>query len=249
MTMLRRFTWSVSVLVVLAAALRSEPGDEHMALGNPSKAEADPAKPDPENYLMKKAQYVLSYNSKRGTPNWVSWRLLSKNLGKTKAKPFHPDPDLPKEFYHVKRDDYHFPETGMTRGHQCPRADRNDTDENCRATYAMTNMVPQPPELNGGIWGDLEDYCRKLVKEGKELYIICGPAGKGGRSSKGFFVFTDPAKKVTVPGKCWKVIAVLEPGEMEPAQRVSEDTRLIAVIMPNDVVPKGKKWKDYRVRV
>jgi endonuclease G len=51
----------------------------HLLLGNPSGATTSAAKPD--NYLMEKQQYALSYNNSRGTPNWVSWQLNRSWIG------------------------------------------------------------------------------------------------------------------------------------------------------------------------
>jgi len=39
-------------------------------------------------------------------------------------------------------------------------------------------MMPQVPELNRGVWGGLEEYCRELVQQGKELYISGGTDGQ-----------------------------------------------------------------------
>jgi endonuclease G len=72
----------------------------HLLLGNPSNAVADVAKPD--NYLMVKPQYALSYNRSKGTPNWVSWQLSSKWLGEAERQNnFRPDPQLPTGWYRV----------------------------------------------------------------------------------------------------------------------------------------------------
>jgi endonuclease G len=66
----------------------------HLRLGNSSNAVADIAQPD--NYLMVKPQYALSYNRSKGIPNWVSWQLNSTRLGETEQQNnFRPDPQLP----------------------------------------------------------------------------------------------------------------------------------------------------------
>src|ERR1043165_2661986 len=51
----------------------------HMLLGNPSDATVDPGNPD--NFLMIKDQYCLSYNNTNGGPNWVSWHLTASDIG------------------------------------------------------------------------------------------------------------------------------------------------------------------------
>ena len=48
-------------------------------MGNPSNATADESKR--ENFLLKKDFFALSYNDDKGSPNWVSWRVVEDNLG------------------------------------------------------------------------------------------------------------------------------------------------------------------------
>jgi endonuclease G len=44
----------------------------------------------------------------------------------------------------------------MDRGHMCPAADRSCSKEDMDATFLMSNMVPQSPNLNRGPWEKLE---------------------------------------------------------------------------------------------
>jgi endonuclease G len=95
----------VCVFGACATPLRAEEGDEPLALGNPSGATADKTRPD--NYLVKKRQYALSYNSAHGTPNWVAWQLSRKWLGRARrTNPFAPDTTLPDGFFVVRPTDY-----------------------------------------------------------------------------------------------------------------------------------------------
>lgn len=245
------------VLAILTAtAVRADEkarlGDVHLALGNPSGAKADAKNPDHFDYLMVKDQYALSYNSKKGTPNWVSYRLRKGDMGRAaRSATFFPDPDLPKEFFQVKPFDYHFNATGMTRGHMCPNSHRNHNEEDARATFCMTNMVPQTEELNAGSWNNLEIWCRDICfRQNKELYIVCGPHGQGGRSDKGL-IKTVGNGKVVAPKSCWKVIAVLDGASAKPPiARVTAKTTLIAVLMPNDrTATKEVPWNKYVVSV
>jgi endonuclease G len=255
--MARPFRLALCVLALAVAPLRAEepkskPGDVHLALGNPSSASADSKNPDPIDYLVVKDEYALSYNSKKGTPNWVSYRLRKGDMGRAaRSLTFFPDPDLPKQFYQVKPFDYHFNATGMTRGHMCPNSHRNNTEEAARETFCMTNMVPQTEELNAGSWNNLEIWCRDVCfRQNKELHIVCGPHGQGGKSEHGL-IKTVGNGKVIVPKSCWKVIAMLDAGSTKsPAARVNAKTPLIAVVMPNDRTPtKEVSWEKYVVSV
>jgi endonuclease G len=211
----------------------------HLRWGNPSGAKEDEAEKD--DYLMKKKYFALSYNNAKGTPNWVSWRLVKEDLGNAKrADAFVPDPDLPKRFKKVFTRDY--AGSGFDRGHMCPHSDRASNDDASAATFVMTNIVPQSPKNNQRPWKYLEDYCQSLAEQGKELYIVSGPAGEGGEGSKGDA--TELADgKITVPKTTWKVVMVLDEGG-EPTR----DTRLIAVNVPNNM-SVGDDWSKYRVAV
>jgi endonuclease G len=220
------------------------PSSEHLTLGNPSNAVTDIN--TPSNYLLVKSQYVLSYHRDRGTPNWVSWRLASSWLGSTaRQDDFRPDNTLPAGWYQVSNTDY--TGSGFDRGHLCPSADRTATVTDNSSTFLMTNMMPQSPDNNQGPWANLENYCRTLVSQGNELYIIAGSYGTGGTGSAGTKT-TIANGKVTVPSRTWKVIVVLPNGDNDAA-RVSTTTRVIAVDMPNTQGIRTNNWGNYRVSV
>ena len=209
----------------------------HLRWGNPSGAAADPGNRD--NYLMEKKYYALSYNDTKGTPNWVSWRVAQEDLGDASREGlvFQPDDDLPAGFKKVVTQEYS--RSGFDRGHMCPAADRGADMESLKATFVMTNVVPQSPANNRKGWEQFEGYCRSLVKQGKELYVVAGPQGEGGAGENG------PAAsiaggKVVVPAKTWKVVLVLNQGG-----GVDADARLIGLITPNDQTV-DEHWEKYR---
>jgi len=211
---------------------------EHLAMGNPSKAKNDLR--SPTNYLMTKKQYVLSYHRFNGTANWAAWHTDSTWLGEVKrSNNFRADSSLPEKWYHVHEKSYR--RSGYDRGHLCPSGDRTNISEDNSMTFLMTNMIPQAPNNNQGPWAALEIYCRELVMQGKELYTYCGGVG-----SKGFL----DSGRVNIPEKTWKVILILDAGDND-LQRVTDSTRLIAVVMPNDnaLIGKYDDWKSFRVSV
>ena len=108
--------------------------------------------------------------------------------------------------------------------------------------------MPSENESNAGAWNQLELYARFLVTEqGKELCIVAGPQGIRGEGRNGFKNKIADGK-VTMPNKVWKVILVLDANDQD-VERMDANTRLIAVIMPNDrSVPQDNWWR-YRVSV
>lgn len=218
-------------------------GDEHLAMGNPSDASEDAA--DRNNFLMRKEYFALSYNDRKGAPNWVSWHLTGDTLGELgHGVRFRADSTLPEGFKKVRPGDY--TNSGFDRGHMCPHGDRSRTKEENKSTFVMTNVIPQAHELNANCWDGFEEYCRSLVKQGKELYIVCGPHGQGGSGKLGF-ANTIADGKVVVPDKCWKVVLVLDDdgGASNDVERVDDATRLIAVVMPNNTHAPDA-WADFR---
>jgi endonuclease G len=195
--------------------------------------------------LLAKPQYALSYHRDQAKPNWVSWHLNSGWLGRAaRQDDFRADPDLPAGWYRATASSY--TGSGFDRGHNCPSADRTNTVANNSATFLMTNIMPQAPRSNQQAWAALEDYCRSLLANSNELYIICGSYGKGGTGANGYATTLDQGR-ITVPARCWKVIVVLPTGSND-ASRVSTSTRVIAIDMPNDnsVSPA---WGSYRTSV
>jgi endonuclease G len=218
----------------------------HLLLGNPSRATDDGA--DANNYLMRKPYYALSYNNVNGSPNWVSWRLQASDLGEAPRPQFYPDTTLPRGFKEITPHDYNG--SGFDRGHMCPHGDRDATTESSFATFAMTNIIPQAPNVNQKAWDDFEEYCREVVRKRHEvLYIISGPQGRGGEGTHGF-AETIANGKITVPAKCWKVAVVVEGGEGGPddLEKIAAHTRVIAIVMPN-TESVGHGWANYRTNV
>jgi endonuclease G len=239
-----------SVLVLLAAvfalpAFAEEPkllANRNVRYGMPGEAKAD-AEKSKEAYLIDRPQYVISYNDKRKTANWVAWHLVAKDIGRTARGQFQEDPDLPKELTRVQFGTY--TGSGFDRGHMCPARDRSENEKDNDAVFLMTNVIPQSRACNQKGWERLESYCRDLAENGKELYIVCGPHGMGGLDDDGKKKLTigRAAPFVTVPASVWKVILVLDKGTNPNAK-----SRTIAVWMPNDNTVVDD-WTKYRVSV
>lgn len=242
-------TRAASVVLLCAVALVAvaqppkPPANRNIRYGTPSPAKADPVA-SPNDYLLERPQYVMSYNEKRHSANWVCWHLTKADIGNVARGAFEEDPDLPKEFKRVQHGTYSG--SGFDRGHLCPSKDRSRTEKDNDAVFLMSNMLPQSPACNQKAWERLERYCRELADGGAELYIACGGHGVGGVSEDG-------QKKlnigraglfVTVPAHCWKVILVA-PNKIRAPDAT---TRTIAVWMPNDNTVT-EDWTKYRVPV
>ena len=182
---------------------------------------------------------MLSYSKARNVLNWASWRVDQRWLGSVdRQDDFRPDGRLPKGFYQVTPGDYR--RSGYDRGHMVPSGDRTNTPRDNSLTFLMTNIFPQASDNNRGPWRELEQYGRDLVQqEGKALYVIGGIYGDQGKVSN-----QGRAGKVTVPGRVWKVIVVLDNVEDDITRR----TQVIAVDMPNSDRIEAD-WQTYRTTI
>ncbi|MGZ8549254.1 MAG: DNA/RNA non-specific endonuclease, partial [Chitinophagaceae bacterium] len=80
-------------------------GSVHLTMGNPSSAITNTTYPD--NYLMVKNQYALSYNKSKATCNWVAWHLNTSWIGSTpRQDDFRADATLPSGWYQVGSSSY-----------------------------------------------------------------------------------------------------------------------------------------------
>lgn len=205
-----------------------------LALGNPSNANAS----DPNNYLLINNYFALSYNQDKAIPNWAAWRISQGELGdlpRPNPDPFRPDERIPKGWKRVTPTDY--VGSGFDKGHLCPSADRSASVEGMTATFLMSNMTPQTGDLNRGPWQKLEAYLRTLVTRGSDVYIISGVYGEKGKLRK----------KITVPTNNWKVAVAVPSGANISA--INENTRVIAVDMPNVKGILRADWQIYRTSV
>lgn len=240
------FPRAVLLLMILVTPAMAADGDEHLLLGNPSGATADRLKPN--NYLMVRPHYALAYDSSKGTPRWVSWQLTKKWLGSARrGNAFAPDTRLPKGFMVVRPDD--FRGSGFDRGHLCPAGDRSARKEDMIATFLMSNMIPQSPSVNRGLWAKMEDYCRDQVRNrGLDLYLVAGPAGQGGVGSDGPRKTLRGARgAIVVPSRCWKVVLAV-PAGADPLKVPADQARVFAVSVPNVQGTTGG-WRECAVTV
>jgi endonuclease G len=145
--------------------------------------------------------------------------------------------ELPINFYRVKHEDY--TRSGYDRGHMVRSEERTAKVEDNRSTFILTNILPQHPHLNQGVWFNFEAYLERLCKlENKKLYVIAGGI---------FHTKEKIGGVVTVPDSCFKIVVVLN--KWETTLDITEDTPIIAVVMPNTGGIRRDKWEQYRTTV
>jgi DNA/RNA endonuclease G (NUC1) len=202
--------------------------------------------------LIVRPEFTLSYNEARGTPNWVSYELDSRQIatGADRCNCFTADPEItPNKILYTA--DY--TGGGFDRGHMAPSADRISTNVANATTFYLSNIVPQTADLNQGVWANFESYLRTLVKDGnRAIYVITGPlydATKPVTSIKN-------EGKILIPHGTWKVAFVGPRDGGSPFTKsgvTSWDellgTSILAVSMPNITGIRNDQWQNYLTTV
>lgn len=87
---------------------------------------------------------------------------------------FRPDLRIPEMF---RADLADYEGSGFDRGHLVASANQAETEIQNSETFLLSNMSPQVPGFNRGIWKALEEAVRALddQKNVLETYVICGP--------------------------------------------------------------------------
>lgn len=168
-----------------------------------------------DDLIIKRIAYTLSFNEQHEQAEWVAYTLSkSEVLGKAKRKDnFKSDGDIETESASLS--DYKG--SGYDRGHLAPAADMSKNQRIMDESFYMSNMSPQEPSFNRGIWKKLEEQVRDWVLEDTLLYVVTGPALREGLKTIG-------ENEVSVPEYYYKVIADFSEPEL----------KCIAFLMPNE---------------
>lgn len=149
--------------------------------------------------LIRHEGYTLSYRDQYKDAEWVAYPLLSyetRGDADRKNEQFKPDPAaengtaLPSDYTR----------SGYDRGHLAPAGDFKFSQRIMRETFFMSNITPQAPDFNRGIWSDLENLVRTWARRDNGVYVITGPVLKPGLPTIG------KSTEVSVPEKFYKVI-------------------------------------------
>ena len=148
--------------------------------------------------MLKHGCYTVGYDLSKRHAAYVTYVITPEKLsGNAKRKNnFKPDPLLPTEFSATDEDYY---KSGFDRGHLCPAADMT-VSQNCMdKSFYYSNMSPQEPGFNRGIWKKLEAQVRKWCKDSDSLRIYTGPIFHDSDTTLG-------PNNVVVPQKYYKTI-------------------------------------------
>lgn len=104
--------------------------------------------------LVHHKRYSLDYEEKYEIANWVSYRIKADQLtGKVERESYFPkDPKVSTGS--ASTSDY--TSTGFDRGHMAPASIFQNDEDAMRESFYMSNITPQVPGFNRGIWKQVE---------------------------------------------------------------------------------------------
>lgn len=159
--------------------------------------------------------YTVSYNYDWKIPNWVAYELtyLEVQGEVPRYDRFKPDPMVPQGATATTNDYKH---SGYDRGHMAPAADMKWDEQVMKESFYLSNICPQNPNLNGGVWKDLEEQVRDLASQKGKIFVVCGPIVNDMSNTIG-------ENKVVVPQAFYKVLLQEENGEIHTIGFVYEN--------------------------
>ena len=171
----------------------------------PTPAVSASLEPTVKGELVKHTYYCLDYKEDVEQARWVYYELYPALINGTQSRTddFRPDPAVSTGSASLS--DYKG--SGYDRGHLCPAADMKLNKTCMSETFFLSNMSPQVPGFNRGIWSRVEAQVRSWALEYDTLCLATGPIFKDDIGAIG-------ANDVVVPGYYFKVIYSKKKGSM-----------------------------------
>lgn len=184
--------------------------------------------------IIKHKNYTLRYEEDYEVPAWVAHKLRGEYTKGTASRgdnQFMPDRKV-KGNSALSGD---YSSTGYDRGHLVPAGDFKCCQELMTETFYMSNIAPQVPDFNRGIWENIESRIRGWAMRDEELFIVTGPVLRKGLPTIGRY------NNVAVPEFFYKIVLFYQP-------KSDRKPRMIAFLLPNEAL-FGKRMNSYVVSV
>lgn len=165
--------------------------------------------------FIQHAGFALAYDETHEQAKWVAYELTLEETikGVERSGKFLPDPKVVTGT--ATNEDYKG--SGYDRGHLAPAADMSWSDQAMQQSFYFSNISPQVPSFNRGIWKKLEDRVRKWAKQDTSIFIVTGSVLTENLSAIG-------PNRVTVPAHFYKALLVYR----------DNNQKAIAFILPNE---------------
>lgn len=154
-------------------------------------------KTNPNEIIITHTGFVLFYNELHEQASWVAYELTKGETNKIyeRTDKFLVDPKVKTR----TANDKDYAGSGYDRGHLAPAADMGWAETAMAESFYYSNITPQTPSFNRGVWKRLEELVRTWAIENNSVYLVTGPVLTSG-------LITIGSNKISVPNYFYKVI-------------------------------------------
>jgi endonuclease G len=179
--------------------------------------------------LLFNRHYIVGYSYYFRQAKWALEIIDPAMTDLERTDNFRPDYRVPEIF---RADLVDYQASGYDRGHLVASADQNEVAIQNSETFLLSNMSPQKPQFNRGIWKNLEAAVRTLDTKPEiyETYVISGP----------LFDFSKPV--TTIGGKDANEVTLPVPDAFFKSILTEDDNGAIdlwSFILPNEESSKS----------
>jgi endonuclease G, mitochondrial len=175
--------------------------------------------------VLDKKIFVVCYDPAHKIPAWVGYVLTKAdalNKATDRIGSFRADPALPRG---ERAENADYEGKGYDKGHMAPANDFTRSLAAMKATFVLTNAVPQKKGVNRGKWGQLEGAVHDHAGAHGTVWVYSGPIFAGTAAPK-----TIGPHKVAVPSHTYKVILCVHS---------NGDKEMFGFVLPNIDKPTG----------
>lgn len=166
-----RFISSFVLGLVISGYALANPIDDscpqHVVWGAPQIAV------EGNNQYLCRTAYAVNYNYTTKVAYFAVENIVVNNLAKNAPRKddFREDPQVPPAARSTLQD---YQGSGYDRGHIAPAADMPFSVQAMSESFFLTNMMPQVPGNNRGIWKYTEELTRYYAQKYGQVYVITG---------------------------------------------------------------------------
>jgi endonuclease G, mitochondrial len=160
----------------------------------------------PEDQIVAHKAYTFQYNEAHEQAAWVLYRITAEQLQASVRRTDDFRRDRAVTTGSATLADYR--RSGYDRGHLAPAAAMAWSQEVMSESFYLSNMSPQDPGFNRGIWRQLEGRVRDWADLHGEVLVVTGPVLEDELPTIG-------PSGVSVPAYYYKVVVDLRPQGVE----------------------------------
>lgn len=151
----------------------------------------------PNEKIISHTGYSFVYSEEHEQAKWIAYELTKEETNSLfeRTDKFLVDPLVSTGT--AENSDY--AKSGYDKGHLAPAADMGWSALTMKESFYFSNMSPQLPGFNRGVWKRLEELMRSWAIDNKAIYIVTGPLLSKGLPAIG-------SNGVSIPNYYYKVV-------------------------------------------